>query len=242
MLDQLYDMIVKKDEITWQSLLLDLIKSEQMDPWDIDVSLLTKKYIESIKELQKFNFFVSGKMLLASALLLRIKSDKLRDDDLVEFDNLLYPPADLDPMEMEAYLQAPEPNRKFEKPMLTIKTPQARKRRVNLADLIGALHKALDVNQRRIKKNEYSSYSEVEIPVQQIDITELIKNVYSKIIGHFNFNNEGKLTFKTLLESDRKEDKILTLLPLLHLDNEGKINLFQEEHFGDIFVNLNKEK
>lgn len=242
MLDQLYDMIVKKDEITWQSLLLDLIKSEQMDPWDIDVSLLTKRYIESIKELQKFNFFVSGKMLLASALLLRIKSDKLRDDDLVEFDNLLYPPVDLDPMEMEAYLQAPEPNRKFEKPMLTIKTPQARKRRVNLADLIGALHKALEVNQRRIKKNEYYSYSEVEIPAQQIDITELIKNVYSKIIGHFNFNKEGKLTFKTLLESNRKEDKILTLLPLLHLDNEGKINLFQEEHFGDIFVNLNKEK
>lgn len=241
MLDDLYNLIVDKDEITWQSLLMDLIKSEQMDPWDIDVSLLTKKYIESIKELQKFNFFVSGKMLLASALLLRIKSDKLMDEDLVEFDNLLYPPADLDPMELEAYLQAPEPDRKFEKPMLTIKTPQARKRRVNLADLIGALHKALEVNQRRIKKNEYYSYSEVEIPVKEIDITELIKKVYSKIIGHFNFNKDGKLTFKALLESDRREDKILTLLPLLHLDTDGKINLFQEEHFGDIFVEMNEK-
>src|SRR3989338_1059871 len=242
MLDQIYEMIVKKDEITWQSLLLDLIKSEQMDPWDIDVSLLAKRYIESIKELQKFNFFVSGKMLLASALLLRIKSDKLKDEDLVEFDNLLYPPADLDPMEIEAYLQAPEPNRKFEKPTLTIKTPQARKRRVNLADLIGALHKALEVNQRRIKKNEYPFYGEVEIPSVNIDITELIKKVYSKIIGHFSLNKAGRLTFKALLESERKEDKILTLLPLLHLDNEGKINLSQEEHFGDIFVEMIDEK
>ena len=62
--------------------------------------------------------------------------------------------------------------------------------------------------------------------------------VYSKIIGHFNFNREGKLTFKALLESDRREDKILTLLPLLHLDTDGKISLFQEEHFGDIFVEM----
>ncbi|MBI4158687.1 segregation/condensation protein A [Candidatus Woesearchaeota archaeon] len=242
MLDDLYNLIVNKDEITWQSLLLDLIKSEQMDPWDIDVSLLSKKYLESIKELQKFNFFVSGKMILASALLLRIKSDKLMNEDLVEFDNLLYPPAELDPMEIEAYLQAPEPNKEIERPILTIKTPQARKRKVNLSDLINALHKALEVNQRKVKRHEYESYSEIKIPTLNIDITELIKKVYSKIVGHFKFNKEGKLTFNTLLESGRKEDKILTLLPLLHLDNSGRINLFQEEHFGDIFVEMNDEK
>ena len=111
MLDDLYNLIVNKDEITWQSLLMDLIKSEEMDPWDIDVSLLAKKYLDSIKELQKFNFFVSGKMILASALLLRIKSDKLMDEDIAHFDNLMYPPEELDPMEMEAYLDAPAPER-----------------------------------------------------------------------------------------------------------------------------------
>src|SRR3989338_7554995 len=228
MLDDLYNLIVNKDEITWQSLLMDLIKSEEMDPWDIDVSLLARKYLDSIKEMQKFNFFVSGKMILASALLLRIKSDKF-----------MYPPEELDPMEMEAYLDAPAPQR--EKVKLTIKTPQARKRRVTLSDLMGALQKALEVNQRKVSKKEYSLSIDMEIPVKEIDITALIKDVYSRVVGHFETNEKGELTFSMLVKSDRKEDKILTILPLLHLDNDGKVELNQVEHFGDIYIKLNKE-
>ena len=239
MLDDLYNLIVNKDEITWQSLLMDLIKSEEMDPWDIDVSLLAKKYLDSIKELQKFNFFVSGKMILASALLLRIKSDKLMDEDIAHFDNLMYPPEELDPMEMEAYLDAPAPERG--KVKLTIKTPQARKRRVTLTDLMGALQKALEVNQRKVSKKEYSLSIDMEIPVKEIDITALIKDVYSRVVGHFETNEKGELTFSMLIKSDSKEDKILTILPLLHLDNDGKVELNQVEHFGDIYIKLNKE-
>ncbi|MBS3155926.1 segregation/condensation protein A [Candidatus Woesearchaeota archaeon] len=239
MLDDLYNLIVNKDEITWQSLLMDLIKSEEMDPWDIDVSLLARKYLDSIKEMQKFNFFVSGKMILASALLLRIKSDKFMDEDIAHFDNLMYPPEELDPMEMEAYLDAPAPQR--EKVKLTIKTPQARKRRVTLSDLMGALQKALEVNQRKVSKKEYSLSIDMEIPVKEIDITALIKDVYSRVVGHFETNEKGELTFSMLVKSDRKEDKILTILPLLHLDNDGKVELNQVEHFGDIYIKLNKE-
>ena len=239
MLDDLYNLIVNKDEITWQSLLMDLIKSEEMDPWDIDVSLLARKYLDSIKEMQKFNFFVSGKMILASALLLRIKSDKFMDEDIAHFDNLMYPPEELDPMEMEAYLDAPAPQR--EKVKLTIKTPQARKRRVTLSDLMGALQKALEVNQRKVSKKEYSLSIDMEIPVKEIDITALIKDVYSRVVGHFETNEKGELTFSMLVKSDRKEDKILTILPLLHLDNDGKVELNQVENFGDIYIKLNKE-
>ncbi len=240
MLDDLYNLIVDKDEITWQSLLMDLIKSEEMDPWDIDVSLLAKKYLESIKELQKFNFFVSGKIILASALLLRIKSDRFMEEDIAHFDNLMYPPENLDPMEMEAYLDAPAPER--EKVKLTIKTPQARKRRVTLTDLMGALQKALEVNKRKVDRREYESSIDMEIPVNEIDITSLIKEVYSKIVGHFQTNEKGELTFSALIKSERKEDKILTILPLLHLDNDGKVDLNQKEHFGEIYISLNKKE
>ena len=43
MQDQILDMLLKKDELTWKDILYDLIKSERMDPWDIDVSKLSKK-------------------------------------------------------------------------------------------------------------------------------------------------------------------------------------------------------
>ena len=57
--EQIYNMLIQKDEITWQSILVDLIKSEQMDPWNIDISLLSKKYLEAIKNMQEANFFIS---------------------------------------------------------------------------------------------------------------------------------------------------------------------------------------
>ena len=77
MQEQIYNMLIQKDEITWQSLLLDLIKSEQMDPWNIDITQLSKKYLDAVKDMKEANFFISGKVLLACSLLLKIKSNKL---------------------------------------------------------------------------------------------------------------------------------------------------------------------
>jgi len=38
--NQIYDMLLKESEITWQDIIYDLIKKEQMDPWDVDISKL----------------------------------------------------------------------------------------------------------------------------------------------------------------------------------------------------------
>ena len=72
--DKIYNMLIQKDEITWQSILLDLIKSEQMNPWDMNISLLSQRYLETVRKMQDANFLISGKILLACALLLKIKS------------------------------------------------------------------------------------------------------------------------------------------------------------------------
>ena len=61
--EQIFELLLDKDEITWQSIMQELIKSEQMDLWDINISLLTKKYIETIKKLKELDFRVSGKIL-----------------------------------------------------------------------------------------------------------------------------------------------------------------------------------
>jgi len=89
--DKIYDMLINKDEVTWQTLIMDLIKTEQMNPWDIDIGLLTKKYIDALRLLKEANFYVSGKMILAAALLLKVKSNRLVNEDITNFDALLYP-------------------------------------------------------------------------------------------------------------------------------------------------------
>ena len=46
------------------------------------------------------------------------------------------------------------------------------------------------------------------------------------------------LTFTKLVPSEKKEDKIYTFIPLLHLDNQEKVNLMQKEHFGEIEIEI----
>ena len=229
MQDQLLDMLMKEDEITWQTIIYDLIKSEQMNPWDIDISLLSKKYLETIKKLQGLNFFISGKVILASALLLRIKSHKLLTEDILALDALLYPSE-----EVYEELDDEYERQIVDIPPLAIKSPQSRKRKVSVNDLIQALQKALEVNKRKIlRRTEYQNIN-IKIPERKIDITKLIKDIYERILGYFK--TKEKITFDELVMSKRREDRILALVPLLHLDNQMKISMEQKVPFGEIEI------
>lgn len=148
MQEQIYEMLINKDEITWQTLIYELVRTEQMDPWDIDISLLTKRYLETLKELKKTNFFISGKVLLAAAILLKLKSNKLLTEDFAFFDNLLFGRED------ESILENPDEfidkaQREVNIPDLALKTPQARKKMVSLDDLMGALKKSIRCRQEK---------------------------------------------------------------------------------------------
>lgn len=234
MQDKIYKLLVEENEITWQSIIYNLIKKEQLDPWNINLSILAKKYIERIKELKQHNFFVSGKVLLASALLLRLKSHKFLTEYISNFDTFLYPPQEqeladiLDNMDNRAY--------KEEKiPSLLLKTPQERKRQVTLNELMHALEKALDIDfKREIRKRNYAIIRPVELPKNIVNITEVIKNLYNKIISMFKKNEN--VTFSKLIPSQKKEDKLFTFLPLIYLETDGKIRLEQEVPFGEIRI------
>ena len=234
MQDQILDMLLKRDEITWQTIIYDLVRSEQLDPWDIDISILSKKYLETVKRLQETNFFISGKVILASAILLKIKSDKLLDENIAHFDNLLF---DNNMEEFEDFEQKNKRIKLMENPRLTIRTPQARKKKVTIADLVYALEKALEVDRRRtLKRIEFESVpADLKIPEKKIDISHLIKELYNKVVNFFSTKQE-KLTFDKLVSSDKKEDKIYTFVPLLHLANTQKLELNQEVPFGEIEV------
>tara|TARA_Y100000310_G_scaffold343613_1_gene452099 strand:- start:355 stop:981 length:627 start_codon:yes stop_codon:yes gene_type:complete len=204
-----------------------------MDPWDIDVSLLSKRYLETVKNLKETNFFVSGKVILASAILLKIKSDKLLTEELAKLDNQLFPQEPEELELLEDFIDKPKPN-----PSLTIKTPQARKRRVTIQDLVTALEKALEVDKRRkLRRIHQNTPVDIEIPEKKIDIGEKIKEIYLKVQGFFT-KNKQTLTFTKLVDSKKREDKIYTFIPLLHLENQSKIHMSQEEPFGEIEIHL----
>ena len=123
----------------------------------------------------------------------------------------------------------------FKAPPLLLKTPQARKRKVGLDDLMKALNKALEVDKKRkIRKAKERVIREIRLPEKKINIGDLIKIIYDKVLNFFKKKEE--VTFTELVNSEKKEDKIMTFIPLLHLDNRNKLNLEQKEHFGEIFI------
>jgi segregation and condensation protein A len=223
--------IVINEQVSWKALLMKLVKEEGMDPWDINIGNLTQQYIQSVKSLKEANLNISGKVLLAAAILLRIKSTRLVNDDLAEFDQLLTPP-----VEEEAFYDSLEQELRTKEVHdhnyeLHPRIPQPRKRKVSIFDLVNALEKALEVKHRRINRIDEVN---VEIP-DHVDINEAIDSVWGRITDWFTRVKE-KLTFRNLLKEDTKKEKIGVFQPLLHLAHNRKVYLKQDKPFGPIEI------
>lgn len=234
--ESIFKMIVEEDELTWQTILYDLVRTEQMDPWDIDISLLTQKYIELVKQIKQMDFRISGKVLLAAAILLKIKSNRLVGEDLDALDRLISASEQGDDAAFFDVLEETRGDPDAEKARLIPRTPQPRKRKVSIYDLVGALEQALEVKRRRVLSR--MPVTDFEIPKKGVDMTLVVRDVYRKIKDFFVFNKRSKLTFSNLVPSQSKEDKVYTFIPLLHLTHQRKIDLWQYEHFGEIEVEL----
>lgn len=239
MQEKIYELLVDKDEISWKSIIFDLIRSEQMDPWDVDIKLLTQKYIEHIRELKQSNLKVSGKVVLAASMLLRVKSTKLVGDDLNEFDRLLAgsqmgEDEFYDSLEQELIEKEEKPDPKDYE--LLPRLPAARRRKVSVFDLVKALEKALEVKKRRVLNN---APPPVVIHKRKFDITAAIGSLFQRLNSLFSSNQ--KLKFSEITQTDAKEEKVYTFIPLLHLSNQEKVHLEQEKSFGEIHLSPGKK-
>ena len=238
--EQIYELLNNKDDITWQTLLYELVKSEGMDLWDVDVSLLAQKYIDTIKKLKELDFNISGKMVLAAAILLKIKSKHLLETDIEHFDQMMSGEDD-ELLYEEGEGVAGPISKRVKGIRLIPRTPQPRKRKVSIYELMEALQQALETNRRRI--NRLSVVPEMKIPEKKVDISKLIKDTYARIVGLYTTNTMPKIMFSNLAPPDSsKHDKIYTLIPLLYLSNLRKIDLEQDIPFSDIGIMLNTDK
>ncbi len=58
-----FQTFVFNQDISWQEIIYDLINTEQLDPWDIDLAVLSQKYLEKIRVLEETNFIISSRVL-----------------------------------------------------------------------------------------------------------------------------------------------------------------------------------
>ncbi len=233
--DKILEMLVDKDEVTWQTLIYELVRSDNMDPWNIDVSKLSQKYIQTLRTMKEHDFRISGKVLLAAAILLKIQSNQLVGEDLGELDRML---AGEQMTDEEFYDSLGSEEDKdqivYEIPALMPRTPLPRKRKVSVYDLVKALQKALEVKKRRIIGR---APPDIVLPEKNKDIVLIIKDVYGRIVDYFTTSHSKTMTFSSLLtENAKREEKIHTFIPILHLTHQRKIDLIQKEPFGEIHI------
>jgi segregation and condensation protein A len=228
--------LITGEELSWQAIIYDLIKTEQLDPWNIDLGILAEKYIEKIQELEEADFYLSSKVLLACSLLLRLKSDLLLNKYIQGLDDALYGRKEENSYQLER-IEIDED----ELPILVPRTPMARHKKVTLKELMTALNKAIDTESRRIKREIKGRQAEksalVVLPkTSRVPLKTRIKNIFTTIKQHISHPEKVHMKFSELAPT--REEKLASFLPVLHLSNNDKVYLRQEVHYDEIHMTL----
>ncbi|ACS89786.1 MULTISPECIES: ScpA family protein [Thermococcus] len=210
----------REEEITPIDILLQLVTMGKVDPWNIDIVDITEKYIERIREMQDLDLRISARAILAASILLRMKTEALlytKEDDGEEQEEEERIRVDVDP-----YVP---PLRRAE-------------RYYTLDDLIEALMDALEETEKRKPKKKKEVKIEEEIFVVddfRVDIEKHVNKLY-EIVRELYSNTKDKIALWELVFDPSPKIVARTFLYLLFLANMGKIELIQEEPFGEIFV------
>lgn len=220
-LPNLVDLI---DQPAWKSILLELVKTERMDPWDIDICGLADKFLEKVSQLEHANLKVPANAILASAILLKMKarSLKLRGIDDEEVAEEL---SQEDIQMLEESIPELKGVRRF------------REGKVSLDELVEGIAEVLD----KTKHKQNSILRSKDIPefnvlVSEGSIEEKVSDIEQRISERID--SQGLVTFSQLLNEKTPLEMVYVFIPLLFLMNKGKINAWQEEWFGEIMVAL----
>lgn len=232
--EEIHDLLFSR-EIEWQEIIYDLINTDQLNPWDIDLIILTERYFKKIEELEERDFFISSKVLLAASFLLRIKSEILLNKYIKSIDEILFgrkEPAktySLERIELDEDI-----------PDLIPRSPFPRFKKVTLQELIDSLNKAIVTENRRIHKEIINKNalreSSISLPKRNFSIKDKINEITERLTRHFKSQEtHKKISFTELAGQDRNK-RIEHFSPLMHIENQKKIWLEQPKHFDEIYI------
>jgi len=227
--DGLIDLI---DQPAWKSILIELVKKERMDPWSIDISDLTVKYIAKINSLSSTDLRLPANAILASALLLKFKSNVLKISDIEDEDEFL---------EQKKGMSAEE-KLEFEALLPDLQSiHRIKEGKVSLDALVSSIELMLKSTKKtKDKKFLNRERTKFQIPLPDFKIDEAMNKVFNLI--QKNSDSEGLILFSRLVNENSSNKSIVrTFIPCLFLTNNGKINMWQDDFFGEIFLSIPKE-
>jgi segregation and condensation protein A len=200
--------------------LVELARKGEIDPWDIDITILTEKVLEYIQSLENRDLSVPARTLLYASILLRMKSDSLEDS-----------PVDEEVAELEFLLDEIEfrPHEEYLLPQPPIR--RRTKRPVTLIELIAELKKAEMVGRRKLMREHFVEVIEektLDLSHEE-GIEDRIRALWPVLEAIFN---ESKSIALKNLDGER----VMNYVSLLFMAQRKQVWLDQDEIFGELYI------
>ncbi len=220
--DKIINLIITGE---WEEVLFQL--TEDMDPWNVDLVKLTNRFMDYIKKTTEMDLRIPAKILLAAAVLYRMKAYTLQQDEAPE-------PEAVEDYEIELTSEMDDTGNRINIPPIMVPAKRTPKRRVTIDELVEALGKAMKIKKRREAREIF------QVNLKGENITKMIEGIYEKLSDLFE--NGEKVTFtKVLGKKPTKTHKIKSFNSLLHLSNQERITCHQDELFGEIYISKSQE-
>ncbi|MFH0956453.1 MAG: hypothetical protein V1813_01175 [Candidatus Aenigmatarchaeota archaeon] len=231
---EMLDLMQKEN--SWEQILYQVVAMKDLDPWSLDVCVLSKGFSEYIATLSDVDFRVPAKWVMISAVLVRMQSDHIRilkvdkgpEDEFMGLDEL-----DALGGGAEDFIGGREIGRDDIMPMEAAHKRMP-VRRITINELVDSLRKVLATGERR-EEDIRNRMGRVNISTE--DIAARIEGLYKRITGMLGkLDDGGEIRFSDLVGKWERGNVIDHFMPLIHLDNDRKVRCTQKEMFNEIFI------
>ncbi|MCQ2957938.1 MAG: segregation/condensation protein A [Candidatus Gastranaerophilales bacterium] len=226
-------------------IILEMVKKNKLDPWNIDVVELADQYFAKTIELRINNLHVTSRVILFACILLRLKSDILEGlDPFAQQEEIEDFEADYDNPDFDdnvIQFNAPTLNEVIQR---RTSVRLNRKRNVTLKDLIKHLEFYEKLEKKRTVKNAFerakrrSSYFDdftTEDIVEMAHENEIDKDVDTvRTVLTKIFTTSEKIELQELASTGL--DKTSIYLAILFLTADDRVDIEQKEFYSDIYV------
>lgn len=222
-------------------LLLHLVKTSEVDIYDIEIEKITEQYLNFIRSMEDMNLTIASEYLVMASELIELKSrlllpsnkdlgeDEYEEDPRENLINRL--------LEYKKYKDMIDTFKELEEERRDIFTKEPinlneykevetnNNGDISLEDLINALNNFLKRKEDEKPIQTKITKKELSVKDRTIDIRNILKS-------------KKKVSFFELFEVKTREYVVVTFLSILEMAKRGELSIVQENNFNDIVVNL----
>ena len=221
-------------------LLLHLIKSSDMNIFDIEIEKITRQYLEYIEAMENMNLNIASEYLVMAAELIEMKSSILLPKPKIEEDEYEEDPRDLliqRLLEYKKYKEVTESFKELEQERKQIYTKVAE----NLKNYQGEEnHPILDIDldilmdafRKFLERKEDEKPIHTTVTTKEYSVKQRSREIRSLL------KSKKNVKFEELFDIRKKDYVVVTFLSILSMCKKQELEITQSTNFAEIYLNL----